>query len=184
MTPSIAHAAASQSKKALGLAAKAAAGTHAHAPVAVVGAKPLPLVNLFNGWTSEWLAVNASHAELPPAQTNHFLRCHFTNQSTDMDPRLLPTVISAAQHFHVDHVDIVSGFRHPKYNLMLRKKGHQVARDSEHTHGQAIDFRLPGITTEQLHTWAVAQKIGGVGFYKESAFVHMDVGKVRYWNGD
>ena len=101
-----------------------------------------------------------------------------------MDPRLLPTVIAAAKHFKVDHVDIVSGFRHPKYNLMLRKKGHQVARDSEHTHGQAIDFRLPMITTEQLHKWAVAQKLGGVGFYKESAFVHMDVGKIRFWNGD
>src|SRR4029078_7805269 len=104
--------------------------------------------------------------------------------STQMEPKLIGVVVSAASHFNRDVVDVVSGFRHPKYNLMLRKKGHQVARDSQHTHGNAVDFALPQVTTKQLHDWAVAQKLGGVGLYMASGFVHMDVGPVRYWNGD
>ena len=62
-----------------------------------------------------------------------------------MDPRLVGMVVAAARNFHSDVVDVVSGFRHPKYNLMLRKKGHQVARDSQHTQGHAIDFYLPQV---------------------------------------
>jgi uncharacterized protein YcbK (DUF882 family) len=79
---------------------------------------------------------------------------------------------------------VVSGFRHPKYNLMLRKKGHEVARDSQHTHGTAIDFRLPGVATDVLHRWAIGRRLGGVGLYKDSGFIHMDTGRVRYWSGD
>jgi len=101
-----------------------------------------------------------------------------------MDPALVPTVVKAAQSFHQDVVDIVSGFRHPKFNLILRKKGHQVARDSQHTHGNAIDFFLPNVTTQQLHAWAKAQKLGGVGLYLQSGFVHMDTGPIRFWSGD
>jgi uncharacterized protein YcbK (DUF882 family) len=101
-----------------------------------------------------------------------------------MEPRLLTAVVAAATHFHRDVVTVVSGFRHPKYNLMLRKKGHQVARDSQHTHGDAIDFFLPGVTTAALHAWAKAQRLGGVGLYLDSGFVHMDTGKIRYWSGD
>jgi len=141
------------------------------------------LVNIYNTWTHEWLAV--APADKPDEQVvDRFLRCHYTNEPTAMDPRLIAILLGAAAHFHVDTVQIVSGFRHPKYNLLLRKKGHQVARDSQHTHGNAVDFYLPGVTTRQLHAWAVAQRKGGVGLYLASGFVHMDVGPVRYWNGD
>jgi uncharacterized protein YcbK (DUF882 family) len=143
------------------------------------------LVNLYNQWTHEWLALDpADHAAPPADEVDHFLRCHYTNEATTMDPRLVGILLKAAAHFHVDTIQIVSGFRHPKYNLMLRKKGHQVARDSQHTHGNAVDFYLPGVSIHDLHAWAVAQKLGGVGLYLQSGFVHMDVGKVRYWNGD
>jgi uncharacterized protein YcbK (DUF882 family) len=143
------------------------------------------LVNLYNTWTHEWLAVDPrDRAPAPRDEVDHFLRCHYTNEQTDMDPRLIGILLAAADHFHVDTIEIVSGFRHPKYNLMLRKKGHQVARDSQHTHGNAVDFYLPGVPIQDLHAWAVAQKKGGVGLYLQSGFVHMDVGKVRYWNGD
>jgi uncharacterized protein YcbK (DUF882 family) len=67
---------------------------------------------------------------------------------------------------------------------MLRKKGHQVARDSQHTHGNAIDFFIPRIPTTRLQAWAKEQKLGGVGLYLQSAFVHMDTGPIRYWSGD
>jgi len=152
-----------------------------HGPPPAPGTKPDKLVDLFNEHTHEWLAIDPT---LPVPNVDRFLRDHFTNKATAMDAKLIPILLSAAAKFSVDTVYVVSGFRHPKYNLMLRKKGHQVARDSEHTHGHAIDFYLPHVTTPQLHAWAKAQKIGGVGLYMESGFVHMDVGPIRYWSGD
>ena len=155
----------------------------AHAALLVAGARPAPVVNLYNQWTREWLAVDP---KAPPdrATVDRFLRDHFTNKPAQMDPHLVEIVVAAAQHFHSDVVDVVSGFRHPKYNLILRKKGHQVARDSQHTHGNAIDFFVPHVTTAALHAWAKDQKRGGVGLYLESGFVHMDTGAVRYWSGE
>ena len=100
-----------------------------------------------------------------------------------MDPRLLAALFTAARHFGVRDVHIVSAFRAPKYNLMLRKKGREVARDSQHTHGSAVDFRLPGVPVTRLHAWATQQRLGGVGLYTGSRFIHMDTGPIRAWNG-
>ena len=160
-----------------------AARTTTHPAPPRPGARPVPLVNLYNQWTHEWLAVDP---ESPPsgAIVDRFLRDHFTNKSMAMDDKLLGILLSAAKHFKSDTVDIVSGFRHPKFNLILRKKGHQVARDSQHTHGNAIDFYLPKVTTQQLHAWAKEQKLGGVGLYLDSGFVHMDTGPIRFWSGE
>jgi uncharacterized protein YcbK (DUF882 family) len=154
-----------------------------HPAPPVPGTKPAKLINLYNLWTHDWLAVDLTAPPTLP-EINSFLRDHFTNEATKMDPRLISTVCSAAQQFKSDIVDVVSGFRHPKYNLMLRKKGHQVARDSQHTHGDAIDFMIPGVSIPKLHAWAKAQHIGGVGIYLTSNFVHMDTGPIRFWSGD
>jgi uncharacterized protein YcbK (DUF882 family) len=154
-----------------------------HRPPPAPGTRPARLVNLYNYWTKEWLAIDA--AAPPPRDTlDHFLRDHFTNKPTAMEPRLVDIVLAAAANFHSDVVDVVSGFRHPKYNLILRKKGHQVARDSQHSHGNAIDFFIPQVTAQLLEAWARAQKLGGVGLYLESGFVHMDTGPIRYWSGE
>jgi len=161
----------------------AAAKSTRHPPPPAPGARPGKLVNLYNYWTKEWLAVDAA-APPPAATVDHFLRDHFTNQATAMEPRLVALLVAAAARFHSDVVDVVSGFRHPKYNLILRKKGHQVARDSLHTHGNAIDFFVPGVAVQQLHGWARAQAAGGVGLYPESGFVHMDIGPIRSWSGE
>ena len=67
---------------------------------------------------------------------------------------------------------------------ILRKKGHQVARDSNHTKGNAVDFYLPKIATMKLHAWAKDRKLGGVGLYLASGFVHMDTGPIRFWSGE
>jgi hypothetical protein len=148
-----------------------------------VGVKPAKLVNLYNQWTKDWLAVDPD--QLPTVgQVNAFLRDHFTNEVTEMDKKLIEVVVAAAKQFKSDMVTVVSGFRHPKYNLMLRKKGHQVARDSQHTHGNAVDFQLARVSVHKLHEWAKAQKLGGVGIYLSSGFVHMDTGPIRFWSGE
>ncbi len=152
-------------------------------PLLASGTKPKPLVNLYNAWTHEWLAVVPG--ELPPQLTiDRFLRDHYTNRPSPMEPRLVEILLSAATSFRSDTVFVVSAFRHPKYNLMLRKKGRQVARDSQHTKGNAVDFYIPRVTVQRLHAWAKAQAIGGVGFYRSSGFVHMDTGAIRYWDGE
>ena len=158
--------------------------SHAHGPVLAPGAKPAALLNLFNEHTHEWLAFDPTAAPPDAATQDAFLRDHFTNKSMHMDPHLFGFVVAAAHNFKVDVASVVSGFRHPKYNLMLRKKGHQVARDSQHTHGNAIDFFLSNVTTQDLHAWAKAQHAGGVGLYTASGFVHMDTGPIRFWSGD
>ena len=154
-----------------------------HGPPPVPGARPAKLINLHNFWTKEWLAVEAG-SRAPQATVDRFLRDHFTNKPSTMEPRLIDMVVAAAGSFHSDVVEVVSGFRHPKYNLILRKKGHQVARDSQHTHGNAIDFTIPHVAVQTLEAWARAQKLGGVGLYPESGFVHMDTGPIRTWSGE
>ncbi len=149
-----------------------------------IGKPETPPVNVFNTWTHEMLAFDAGDTQPPPPEVvNKFLRCHFTNAPTEMASELFPVLLQAAKKFRVRRVDVVSGFRDPKYNLVIRKKGHQVARESQHTEGHAVDFRLPGIRIDALHKWARSLHLGGVGFYKSSAFIHVDVGRVRYWNG-
>lgn len=163
--------------------AAAAAKSTRHGPPPAPGTRPARLVNLYNFWTREWLAIDAASPP-PPATVDHFLRDHFTNKATAMEPRLIAVLVAAATRFHSDVVDVVSGFRHPKYNLILRKKGHQVARDSQHTHGNAIDFFVPQVPVQSLQAWARAQNAGGVGLYAESGFVHMDTGPIRTWSGE
>lgn len=168
-----------RSKKDRDRAAKTANTKRLPAP----GTKPAKLVNIQNTWTDEWLSI-APGEKISERMTGRFLRDHYTNSPTKMEPRLLEIVQSACNHFGSDTAFVVSAFRHPKYNLILRKKGRQVARDSQHTHGTAVDFWIPRVATLTLHQWAKAQAIGGVGLYLSSGFIHMDTGKVRYWNGE
>ncbi|HEY8146493.1 MAG TPA: DUF882 domain-containing protein [Kofleriaceae bacterium] len=151
-----------------------------------LGKKPPSIVNIYNTWTHEYVVIDTALAKakappLPQETVDRFLRCHFTNHAIKMDERLFGVLIKAADHFKVERVDIVSGFRAPKYNLMLRKKGRRVARNSQHTFGNAVDFRLPGVTTEQLRDWARRLRLGGVGYYQGDKFVHVDTGPIRYW---
>jgi hypothetical protein len=166
------------SKKALFLKEKAGRkGGRAAAP-----AQAEPVLSVRNLWTGEVLPL--SPRDPRPETWNRFLRCHHTNQSAEMDRRLVSLLRAAAQRFHARAVEVVSGFRSPKYNLMLRKKGHQVARESQHTHGQAIDFRIAGVQVKLLRRFVLAQRLGGVGYYPRSGFVHADTGPVRTWTAD
>lgn len=146
-----------------------------------VGTRIQPLTTLHNQWTRELMPLIPGQAYLQRFQS--FLRDHFTNETTHMDPRLLTLLASAAAKFHAQRIDVVSGYRSPKYNLMLRKKGHQVARESQHTMGTAVDFRVRGVPTETLLGFVRSLHLGGVGFYPHSQFIHGDTGRVRFWKG-
>lgn len=77
--------------------------------------------------------------------------------------------------------EVISAYRSPETNNFLRKNSNGVARKSQHLLGKAIDVRLRGTDTSQLRDIALDLKLGGVGFYEKSDFVHVDTGRVRRW---
>ncbi len=141
-----------------------------------------PVLTLHNVWTNESLPIAFGKAPTPEL-FDELVRCHYTNQQTLMDQRLASVLLRAATKFKTSYIEIVSGFRAPKYQLMLRKKGHEVARDSEHPLGHAVDFRIPEVPTRTLLRFVRSLRLGGVGYYPDSKFVHADVGRVRFWRG-
>ena len=99
-----------------------------------------------------------------------------------MDRRLLDLLFDVKSQLAVDSpYHIISGYRSPKTNEMLRKHSSGVAKRSFHMLGRAIDIRLPGCDTRWLKQNFIAMKSGGVGYYRKSDFVHVDTGRVRYW---
>lgn len=150
-----------------------------------IGKKAKKVINIFNTWTHEFVVVDFKSKDDHYKYNTvcDFLRCHFTDEPTGMDKRLFKVLVDAANHFGAQRIDIVSGFRAPKYNLMLRKKGRGVARRSQHPLGNAVDFRIRGVSTSRLKSWAQGLRIGGVGYYPSSGFVHVDTGRVRSWTG-
>ncbi len=151
------------------------------APMAPIGTRIQPVTTLFNLWNREALPLIVGQPYQQHFQL--FLRDHYTKQSTQADTRLATLLAAAAIRFHAPRVDIVSGYRSPKYNVMLRKKGHQVARESQHTQGTAVDFRIRGVDTKVLRDFVRGLRMGGVGYYPRTHFIHADTGKVRYWQG-
>lgn len=116
------------------------------------------------------------------AEINHLLRDHRTGDQHKMDPRLFDLLyqtqarLDCRGEFH-----IISGYRSPKTNRMLRQNSRGVAKRSLHMDGKALDIRLSGCDIKQLHRAAKSLKAGGVGLYSQSNFVHVDTGRVRYW---
>lgn len=81
-------------------------------------------------------------------------------------------------------VHIISGYRSPRTNAMLRRIGRKVATKSQHMRGNAIDFYFPDVPVEKIMGSALVRKVGGVGYYPRSGkygFVHIDNGNVRHW---
>jgi uncharacterized protein YcbK (DUF882 family) len=115
---------------------------------------------------------------------NHFLRDWRTDDATTMDPQLFDAVWEVQREFGIDKkVHIISSYRSPRTNEMLRKRSNGVARHSLHMQGKAMDFFIPGVPLDRVREAGLRLQRGGVGFYPTSGspFVHMDVGSVRHW---
>jgi len=144
------------------------------------------IVRLYNTHTGESLRSIfwAEGKFIPDAlqDINKLLRDHRNNKIAAIDPQLLVLLDKVSAQFG-DHptMHIISGYRSPESNAKLHANTSGVAKHSLHMEGQAIDVRIPGKDLSKLHKVAMAQKAGGVGYYPDSEFVHMDVGRVRYW---
>ena len=116
------------------------------------------------------------------AAINRHLRDFRTGEEHVIDPALLDMLHRLAAVTETSKpFAVISGYRSPKTNLMLREKSTSVAASSLHMAGKAIDIRLADVPLPALRAAALDLKAGGVGFYPESVFVHVDTGRVRMW---
>jgi uncharacterized protein YcbK (DUF882 family) len=142
-------------------------------------------VNIVHLHTREVLVAPARGAFRPAPETlSRFLRCRFTDGEREMDPRLADLMMAVIDKFGRPELWIVSGYRAPRFNTLLRKRLGEVARNSLHTRGEALDFIVPDTPLAQVSSFLRKLKRGGVGYYPGSEFVHMDVGPVRFWEGN
>lgn len=112
----------------------------------------------------------------------HIFRDHYNGRERRMDLKLMDLLCSIQEKTGVDGpFHLISGYRSPDTNARLRSNKRGVAKRSLHMYGMAADIRLPGYSLKKLRRAAYELKIGGVGFYPRSNFVHVDVGRVRYW---
>lgn len=111
-----------------------------------------------------------------------FLSDFRTGDRETIDPDLLDLIYDVRASLGGEGTfEVISAYRSPKTNEMLRGRSSGVAENSQHTVGKAIDVRLRGAELERVRDAAIALQRGGVGYYAESNFVHLDTGRVRRW---
>ncbi|MTI00130.1 DUF882 domain-containing protein [Roseibium sp. RKSG952] len=145
-------------------------------------------LKLYNTHTKERVSVtfkkNGRYIPSGLREANRFLRDWRRNEITKIDPELLDLVWEVYQEVRAkDYIYVVSSYRSPATNNMLRKRSSGVAKKSQHTFGRAMDFYIPGVNLAKLRAAGLRKHVGGVGYYPRSGspFVHMDTGSVRHW---
>ncbi|MFT7060527.1 MAG: hypothetical protein ACJASV_003049 [Pseudorhodobacter sp.] len=165
-----------------------AAPSYSHAFGFLRGAGDIRRVRMYSGRTGESMDtiywIEGDYIKEALAEINHFMRDWRSDDVRTIDARTID--IMAASHRLMDVSEpylMLSGYRSPKTNAMLRSNSRGVAKDSLHMRGQAADLRLKSRSVGQMTKAAVACASGGVGSYSRSNFVHMDCGPIRAWRG-
>jgi uncharacterized protein YcbK (DUF882 family) len=145
-------------------------------------------LSLYNLHTEEFLDTvywnDGKYLDGPLSKIDFILRDHRTGETKSIDTRLLDLLYSIQKRLHVEHpFHIISGYRSPQTNSTLRKNDRGVSGKSLHMLGKAVDIRLPEVELSSLRRVTMALKIGGVGYYPRSDFIHVDLGRPRYWTG-
>ncbi len=157
------------------------------APVPL-GANGERTIAFYNVHTKETLRIvykrNGRYVPAALQKLNWHLRDWRQNKPPKMDPALIDLV----WEIHTElgsrmPVHVISGYRSPKTNNMLRRRSKVVAKNSQHKRGRAMDFFIPGVKLSELRATGLKMEVGGVGYYPKSGspFVHMDTGSVRHW---
>lgn len=145
-------------------------------------------LSIFHSHTKESLTVtfkrDGRYDRAALEQLNWLLRDWRVDEPTKMDPRLFDTVWEAYRSVgSQEPITVVSAYRSPGTNAMLRRRSRMVAEYSQHMLGKAMDFYLPDVSIDQIRAVGMRMQRGGVGWYPRSGspFVHLDVGSVRSW---
>ncbi|MBD3763955.1 MAG: DUF882 domain-containing protein [Rhodobacterales bacterium] len=150
------------------------------------GAGDIRRIRMYSGRTGESMDtiywIDGDYIPEALKEINHFMRDWRSNTQIQIDPRTVD--IMAASHRLLDVSEpymLLSGYRTPQTNAMLRSQSRGVAKNSLHMKGQAADLRLKSRSVSQMARAAVSCASGGVGKYSRSNFVHMDCGPIRTW---
>ena len=165
-----------------------AAPTYANAVGFLRGAGDIRSIAMHSGRTGERLNtiywIEGEYIPEAVREINLHMRDWRTNEAVQMDLRTIDIMSAARNLMDTDEPYLLlSGYRSPQTNNMLRASNRGVARNSLHMRGQAADLRLSSRSTTQMANAALACRAGGVGRYGGSNFVHMDCGPVRSWRG-
>lgn len=115
-------------------------------------------------------------------ELSHLLRDHRSGDVYMMDPALFDLLNDLQASLGGDKVfQVISGYRSPETNQLLNKRSSGVAKKSFHMQGKAIDIRVVGVDSQEVRRASIALARGGVGYYHQSDFVHIDTGRVRCW---
>ena len=127
-------------------------------------------------------SIGDEYVESALAEINDFLGDFRTGGVVVIDPELLDLIYDVRASLGSNGTfEVISAYRSPETNQMLRDAGKAVARYSQHLLGKAIDVRLRDVDSSNLRDAAIKLKRGGVGYYRKSDFVHIDTGRVRRW---
>lgn len=163
-----------------------AAPTYSNAAGFLRGGGDIRRIKMYSGRTGERIDmiywVEGEYIKDAVDEVHKFMRDWRTNDVKSIDLRTID--ILAASHNLLDIPEpymLLSGYRSPKTNAMLRSRSSGVAKNSLHLKGQAADVSIKGRSVSQIAKAASACRAGGVGRYSSSNFVHMDCGAVRSW---
>ena len=165
-----------------------AAPTYSSAFGLLKGAGDIRRIKMYSGRTGETIdTIYWIEGEYIPEvlkEINHFMRDWRSDETIKIDPRNMDILAAAHRLMDVNEpYMLLSGYRSPATNAMLRSHSRGVAKHSLHMKGQAADLRLQSRSVSQMAKAASACASGGVGRYSRSNFVHMDCGPVRSWGG-
>jgi uncharacterized protein YcbK (DUF882 family) len=150
--------------------------------------KPNRELSFLNLHTGERLRAEYVHNGVVVPGAMHaisvLMRDHYNNKTHPIDPHLLDIAHNLQSRVGSHGVfEVVCGYRSPETNAMMHEASAGVAAHSMHIEGRAMDIRLPGVRLGSVRRTAVALKMGGVGYYPEDDFVHIDSGPIRKWAG-
>ena len=165
-----------------------AAPTYSKAAGLLRGSGDIRRIKMYSARTGEKIDmiywVEGDYIKDAVQEVNHFMRDWRTGDVKNMDLRTIDIMAASLNLLDVSEpFMLLSGYRSPKTNAMLRSRSTGVAKNSLHLKGQAADLRLSSRSVSQIGRAAASCAAGGVGRYSGSNFVHMDCGPVRTWGG-
>lgn len=148
---------------------------------------PAYTLSFYNLHTGEKIRITRRNGEALDKNEKWFMRDHRRGETIDMDPELFDLLADIQREVKRRHpktsveFQVISSYRAPATNEGLRQAGGDQAKHSLHMRGKAMDIRITGVTTHELRDIVTCLGEGGVGYYAEDQFIHVDTGRVRYW---
>lgn len=169
-----------------GIAITAAAPVYANTPGYLKRAGNIRRIRLRSGRTGESIDtiywIEGKYIKPALEEVNYFMRDWREDAVKNIDRRQIDLIAATHHMLNTEEpFQLLSGYRSARTNAILRSRSRRVAQDSYHVKGMATDLRLRSRSVGQMAHAALTCRVGGVGIYSRSNFVHMDCGPIRKW---